>query len=262
VFAPVDRMSTVRLFFSMVASHDLECHQIDIKNAFVQGDLEEEIYMQQPPWFDDGTGSVLTLNKSLYGLKQAPRVWHQTLTAHLFDLGCVQSQSDDALFIYTSNEHEPFYLLLYVDDIRIASKQFSTVEAIKSSLLDKFSGRDLGATKFFLQMSVERDRESRLLVLRQQRHVEKLANVANLNDAWTVRVPIITGLYRDALGDAVTDPTIVTQYKSLLSTLMHLANYTRPDVAFSVSYLARFVNAPTTREWQAKFSIICLLAYL
>jgi hypothetical protein len=62
VFAPVVRMSTVRLFFSMVASHDLECHQIDIKNAFVQGDLEEEIYMQQPPGFDDGTGSVLTLN--------------------------------------------------------------------------------------------------------------------------------------------------------------------------------------------------------
>jgi hypothetical protein len=219
VFAPVVRMNTFRLFFSMVASHDLECHQIDIKNAFVQDDLQEVVYMQQPPGFDDGTGSVLTLNKSLYGFKQAPRVWHQTLNAHLFDLGCAQSQCNGALFTYTPNEHGPVYLLLYVDDIQIASKRLSAVEVVKSSLLDKFSGRDLGATKFFLQMSVERDRESRLLVLRQQRHIEKLADVANLSDAWPVRVPIMTGLYRDALGDTVTDPTVITQYKSLLGTL-------------------------------------------
>ena len=92
VFAPVVRMSTVRLFFSMVASHDLECHQIDIKNAFVQSTLAEEIYMQQPPSFEDGTGSVLVLNKSLYGLKQAPRVdnWLSTSPPAAFDTAFVR----------------------------------------------------------------------------------------------------------------------------------------------------------------------------
>jgi hypothetical protein len=111
---------SVGLFFRKVTSHDLERHQIDIRNAFVQGHLEEGIYMQQPPGFDDGTGSVLTLNRSLYGLKQAPIVWHQMLTAHLFDLGSAQSQSDGVCLL-THQMSINLYLLLYVDDIQIAS---------------------------------------------------------------------------------------------------------------------------------------------
>jgi hypothetical protein len=98
VFAPVVRASTIRLFFSIVAAKDLECHAIDIKNAFIQGDVEEDIYMLQPPGHEDGTDNVLKLQKSLYGLKQAPRVWNRTLTAHLLSMGCVRSQSDGALF--------------------------------------------------------------------------------------------------------------------------------------------------------------------
>ena len=255
VFAPVVRMSTVRLFFSMVASHDLECHQIDIKNAFVQSTLAEEIYMQQPPSFEDGTGSVLVLNKSLYGLKQAPRVWHQTLTAYLFEIGCTQCQSDGALFTLCS-DGVVVYILLYVDDIQIASEQLSRVTAVKKLLLAKFPGRDLGETQFFLQMSVERDRQRKLIVLRQQRHIEKLAEEAGLSDAWPTLIPMITGVYRDTLGAAITDPSVITQYRSLLGALMHLANYTRPDIAFAVSYLARFVTSLTTDKFARVSDII------
>jgi hypothetical protein len=246
VFAPVVRMSTVRLFFSVVASRDLECHSVDIKNAFIQGNLEEHIYMQQPPGFDDGTGAVLLLHKSLYGLKQAPRVWHQTLTAYLFDLGCVQSKSDGALFTFCSARQHRVYVLLYVDDIQIAAEHISEVIEFKKILLAKFPGRDLGETTFFLQMSVERDRERQLIVLRQQRHIEKLADAAGLSEAWPTQIPMITGVYRDPPGQPVSDPNVVTQYKSLLGALMHVANCTRPDVSFAVSYLARFVNSVTT----------------
>jgi hypothetical protein len=143
-----------------------------------------------------------------------------------------------------------------VDDIHIASKRLSTVEVIKSSLLDKCSGRDLAATKFFFQMPVERDRESRLLVPRQQLHIEELADVASLSDAWPVRVPIITGLYRDALGDAVTAPTILLYVNVcwVLSCILRIEH--RPDVEFAVSYLARFVNAPTTDKFAHVVDII------
>jgi hypothetical protein len=257
VFAPVVRMSTVRLFFTVVASQDLECHQIDIKNAFVQGDLDQEIYMQQPPGFEDNTGSVLQLNKSLYGLKQAPRVWHQTLTAHLFEIGCVQSQSDGALFTHHSSDGgSPVYLLLYVDDIQIASAQLSRVTALKKLLLSKFSGRDLGETEFFLQMSVQRIRSTRLIVLRQQRHIDKLADVAGVSDAWPLQVPMMPAVYRDKEGAPVTDTVAITQYKSLLGALMHISNFTRPDVAFAVSYLARFVNALTTDKFARVLDVI------
>jgi hypothetical protein len=136
VFAPVVRMSTVRLFFTVAALQDSECNQIEIKNAFLQGDLDQEIYMQQPLGFEDNTGSVLQLNKSLYGLKKAPRVWHQTLTAHLFEIGFVQSQSDGALFTHHSSDGgSPVYLLVYVDDIQIASAHLSRVTALKKLLL-------------------------------------------------------------------------------------------------------------------------------
>jgi hypothetical protein len=92
VFAPVARRSTVRLFFSVVASRDLECHAIDVSNAFVQSELSEnDLYMQQPPGFNDGSGMVCHLHKSLYGLKQAPRLWHQLLAQFLLDYGFVRS---------------------------------------------------------------------------------------------------------------------------------------------------------------------------
>lgn len=260
VFAPVVRASTVRLFFSVVASHDLECHAIDIKNAFVQSDLAEEIYMQQPPGYEDGSGAVLLLNKSLYGLKQAPRVWHQTLTAHLFDLGCVQSQSDGAMFTFNDGRGSPVYFLLYVDDIQIASEQLPRVTHFKKVLLQKFPGRDLGPTEFFLQMSVQRDRSRRIVVLKQQRHIEKLVDVAGITDARPVSLPMIPTVYRDVTGVAIEDPTAITQYKSLLGALMHISNYTRPDIAFAVSYLARFVTAPTADKFARLLDIIKYLS--
>jgi hypothetical protein len=256
VFAPVVRMSTVRLFFSLVASQDLECHQIDIQNAFVQSDLQEEIYMQQPPGYEDGTSQVLQLNKSLYGLKQAPRVWHQTLTTYLFELGCVQSQSDGALFTYRDDGGSPVYFLLYVDDIQIASQQLSRVAGFKRLLLARFPGRDLGETEFFLQMSVQRDRTRRIVILKQERHIEKLVEASGLEDAWPTRVPMIPSVYRDAQGVQIVDSSAITEYKSLLGALMHISNYTRPDIAFAVSYLARFVNAVTTDKFARVVDII------
>jgi hypothetical protein len=255
VFAPVVRTSTVRLFFSLVASKDLECQQIDIKNAFVQSDLKEEIYMQQPPGCNDGSNNVLLLNKSLYGLKQAPRVWHQTLTTFLFELGCVQSQSDGALFTFDCGGDTVFFLI-YVDDIQIAAKQLTRVQEFKQKLLSKFPGRDLGDTQFFLQMSVIRDRSRRTVALKQQRHIEKLVKEAGLETSHPLKLPMIPTVYRDAQGALVEDPDVITQYKSLLGALMHIANYTRPDIAFAVSYLARFVNVLTTDKFARVVDVI------
>lgn len=127
IFAPVARRSTVRLFFSLVASLDLECHQIDITNAFIQGDLEEQIFMQQPPGFGDGTSNVCHLHKSLYGLKQAPRVWYQTLAHFLLSCGFEQSPSDPAVLYCQHPKYGLIYVMLYVDDIQIACKQLSGV---------------------------------------------------------------------------------------------------------------------------------------
>jgi hypothetical protein len=165
VFAPVVRASTVRWFFSLVASADLECHTIDIKNAFIQSTLDEEIYMLQPPGYGDGSRKVCRLRKSLYGLKQAPRVWNQLLTAHLQSLGFCQCLTDGALFVLQSDKLGLVLVLVYVDDIQIAGKSLESVRSVKSLLLTKFPGTDHQETTYFLQMSVCRDRANRTIVL-------------------------------------------------------------------------------------------------
>ncbi len=259
VFAPVVRASTVRLFFSIVAAQNLECHMVDISNAFVQGDVTNDIYMFQPPGFEDDTSNVLKLRKSLYGLKQAPRVWNQTLTALLLSIGCVRSQSDGALFTLCLSSGTVVYLLVYVDDIQIASRQVTDVEFVKQQILSKFKGRDLGETKFFLQMSVERDRSSRLLVLRQQRHVDQLVRASGLGTAHPKSIPIIVGLYKDPTGEVITDSGVISQYRSLVGAMQHISNYTRPDISFAVSFLARFVNSPTASMFARVQDLICYL---
>ena len=150
VFAPVVRTSTARLFFSIVASLDLICHAIDIKNAFIQGSLQEQIFMQQPAGYDDNTGRACLLNKSLYGLTQAPRVWNKTLSAHIMFLGFVQNKSDGALFMLFSERLGVVLILCYVDDIQIAAKELRSVEIIDEAIVSKFPGKDLGESKYYL----------------------------------------------------------------------------------------------------------------
>ena len=245
VFAPVVRTSTVRLFLSIVASYDLECHSIDIKNAFIQGDVEEQIFMRQPDGYDDSTGRVCILNKSLYGLKQAPRVWNKTLTAFILFLGFVQCRSDGALFMLYTPELGFILILCYVDDIQIASKKLSSVQHIKKAILEKFPGKDTGESRYFLQMTITRNRAERTIYLRQQRHIEKLIDEHELQDAWPLSIPMITNVYKDPSGPTVIDAAAISQYKSIVGALLHISNNTRPDVAFAVAYLARFTAEPT-----------------
>ena len=244
VFAPVVRAESIRLFFTLVAAFDLECHTIDIKNAFVQGLLEEEIYMTQPPGFDDGTGRVCKLIKSLYGLKQAPRVWHETLREHLLFLGCIQCLSDGALFLFSSKKYGLIMILMYVDDLQIAAVKLSAVKFMKKCILDKFPGSDKGDTDYFLQMSVTRDRPNRNIILKQKRHIDDLVEELNLSNAHPRSVPMIEQVHKDPAGTPYKSAADITRYRRLIGILIHIAHYTRPDIAFAVGYLARFNQCP------------------
>ena len=243
VFAPVVRAATIRWFFSLVASADLECHSIDIKNAFILSDLDEEIYMTQPTGFADGSSDVCRLRKSLYGLKQAPRAWNQTLTKHLLSLGCVQCLSDGALFVLSSEDLGEVIILLFVDDIVIASDALPSVEIVKDRILSKFPGTDQGPTTFFLQMTVERNRSKRTLVLKQRRHIEKLLEENGLSESNPLSLPLPVNHQNSPLGDEL-EPDAVTEYKSIIGALMHISSYTRPDISYGVNYLARFTAKP------------------
>jgi hypothetical protein len=251
VFSPVARRSSIRLFFAIAASLDLEFHQLDISNAFVQGDLSEDVCMRQPPGFEDGSSDVCHLHKSLYGLKQAPRVWNKTMEAFLFSLGFMQSPSDGSVFLLTAkseNDTECLVrVLLFVDDMLIAAPDLSIVLSIKKKVLSKFPGKDLGPCTYFLQMVVQRDRQARVVILRQERQIDELVTRMGLSEAHGRTVPMIDGVFRDSTGDCMSEAGL-TEYRSVIGALNYLLVSTRPDIVFSVAYLSRFLKCPTTEK--------------
>jgi hypothetical protein len=151
---------------AVVAVEDLELDQLGVKTAFLNGELEEEIFMRQPLGrCQGGPEMVCNLKKALYGLKQASRAWHLTLKRHLELQGFTASQADPSLYILQNEAGRSVYLLVYVDDLLIAAKRREDVATVKARLLDAFDARDPGPAEFFLGLLIKRDRERKMLWL-------------------------------------------------------------------------------------------------
>ena len=130
--------------------------QLDIKNAFLHGDLEEEIYMEQPPGFvaQGGHGLVCKLKKSLYGLKQSPRAWFGRFSKVLQQFGMTRCESDHSVFLKCSTSNKYIYLVVYVDDIVITGDDYEGIKALKQHLFQNFQTKDLGPLRYFLGIEV------------------------------------------------------------------------------------------------------------
>jgi histone deacetylase 1/2 len=155
-FSPVVKIATIRLVLSVAVSRGWCLRQLDVQNAFLHGVLEEEVYMRQPPGFEDAKRShyVCRLDKALYELKQAPRAWYARLSTKLCDLGFKPSKSDTSLFIYSKNGIV-IYMLIYVDDIIVTSSSTDAVSALLKDLRADFALKDLGELKYFLGIEVK-----------------------------------------------------------------------------------------------------------
>src|SRR5688500_2087707 len=143
-FAPVSKHTTLRALLALVAEEGLHLHPLAVKTAFLNGDLEEDLYMVQPPrYVEGGPRTVCHLRKSLYGLRQAPRAWYAKLKMELEKLGFKESVADAGLFILDKGDHKVF-LMVYVDDMLIASRDLNSVVAVKELLGSVFDVHDLG----------------------------------------------------------------------------------------------------------------------
>jgi histone deacetylase 1/2 len=154
-FSPVVKIATIRLVLSVAVSRGWCLRQLDVQNAFLHGVLEEEVYMSQPPGFEDSTRPhyVCRLDKALYGLKQAPRAWYARLSTKLCDLGFKPSKSDASLFIYSKNGIV-IYMLIYVDDIIVTSSSTKAITALLKDLRTDFALKDLGRQYIFLVSAI------------------------------------------------------------------------------------------------------------
>ena len=155
MFSPVVKPATIRVVLSIATFHSWPIHQMDVKNAFLHGDLNELVYCSQPVGFVDTTrlDHVCRLNKSLYGLKQAPRTWFLRFRAFLLSLGFHGSKSDTSLFILHHGTSIA-YLLVYVDDIILTASSPQTLHHIISALKSEFAMTDMGPLHHFLGINV------------------------------------------------------------------------------------------------------------
>lgn len=238
-FSPVVKPATIRTVLSLSVSRHWPIHQLDVKNAFLHGHLQETVYMHQPAGFRDSQfpDHVCHLQRSLYGLKQAPRAWYHRFARYALQIGFQNSRSDSSLFIYHS-PHATAYLLLYVDDIIITASSSEFLQRTISQLNHEFAMTDLGALNYFLGISVVRS--STGLFLSQQKYAVEIlerANMVNCNPSRTPAEPIQK---LDATGPPVADPSL---YRSLAGALQYLT-FTRPDIAFAVQQLCLYMHDP------------------
>lgn len=163
-FSPVVKSATIHLILSIIVSKGWSLRQLDVQNAFLHGVLEEEVYMQQPLGYIDKVhpSYVCKLDKALYGLKQAPRAWYARLYGKLEQLGFKSSKADTSLFYYNKNGHTLF-VLVYVDDIIVASSSQDATDALLKDLKDDFALKDLGDLHYFLGIEVKRSADDLLL---------------------------------------------------------------------------------------------------
>ncbi|CAI7876649.1 unnamed protein product [Closterium sp. NIES-53] len=174
LFAPVVKPTTLRTLLAGAAIKGWVVKQIDVTTAFLNGVLEEEIFMAQPERFDDGSGRVLRLKKAFYGLKQAPRQWYLKLRGVLEEIGFTPSSADHSLFMLGEGEQRSF-MVVYVDDILIFSPSSDLVKEVMLKLQDKFKCKALGDVSFYLGLHFERDVEKRCMRVHQRKYLEALA---------------------------------------------------------------------------------------
>ena len=247
-YSPVARLTTIRVLLSLAASHGLLVHQMDVKTAFLNGELKEEIYMQQPDGFviDGQERKVCRLIKSLYGLKQAPKQWHDKFNTTLTSVGFVVNEADKCVY-YRHGGGEGVILCLYVDDILIFGTNLKVIEEVKSFLSQNFEMKDLGVADVILNIKLLRDNEGGITLL-QSHYVEKVLSRFGYSDCTPSQTPYDPSvLIRKSKGMAKDQ----LRYSQIIGSLMYLASATRPDIAFAVSKLSRFVSKPGDVHWHA-----------
>ncbi|KAL4011046.1 hypothetical protein IC575_028092 [Cucumis melo] len=243
VFAPVARLETIRLLIALAAQNNWKIFQMDVKSAFLNGYLEEEVYLEQPPGYSvkGQEYKVLKLKKTLYGLKQAPRMWNSRINKYFLDNGYLRCPYEHSLYIKVNGHGDILVVCLYVDDLIFTRNCASMFEDLKKARTQEFEMTDIGLMSYYLGIEVKQSEEG--IFISQERYTREILEKFNMMNSKPVATPVETRtkLSKHEEGDDV-DPSY---FKSLVGSLRYLT-CTRPDILFSVGLVSRFVESPTT----------------
>jgi len=246
-FAPTARMSTLRALLDVAVQKDMVIHQMDVKTVYLHADTDQEIYVEQPEGYEekDSAGNVLycKLKKSLYGLKQSGRMWNSVIHNFFISEGFKQSQSDHCLYL----KHD-IIVLLWVDDLIIASSNMSLMNKFKQSLCQNFRMTDLGKLNWFLGMSFVSGKDN--IKVSQTKYVEKILDRFNMSDCYARNIPCDPSIVNTSTveSDELANATL---YREIVGSLIYIMTGTRPDLCYVVTKLSQYMSKPTKAQLNA-----------
>ncbi|KAJ9542258.1 LOW QUALITY PROTEIN: hypothetical protein OSB04_028764 [Centaurea solstitialis] len=239
-FAPVARLEAIRLFLAFAAHMNFKVYQMDIKNVFLNGKLNEEVYVAQPPGFVDPKfpDHVYKLNKALYGLKQAPRAWYDTLSTFLLSKGFVRGKIDSTLFLKKYPKHI-LLVQIYVDDIIFGSTNPKLCEKFELLMKSEYKMSMMGELTFFLGLQIKQSEKG--IFINQGKYVHEMLKKFDLTSCTPMKTPMAPPLTLDK--DSKGKPIDVTLYRGMIGSLLYLTA-SRPDIMYSTCLCARYQAEP------------------
>lgn len=253
-FAPVVRYESIRMLLAIAASEDLEISKFDVKTAFLNGDLEEELYMEPPPGLEQQQerGLVCKLQRSLYGLKQAPRCWNSKFVNFLNQFHFMQIESDKCVFIGNISE-EKVYLALYVDDGLVISRSTAAINKILQYLKKCFQ-ITIDDANLFVGLQLARNKLTHQISIKQTSYIKKIITKFKMEDAKPSAIPMDPGkqLHRPKEEEKLEG----IPYREAIGALLFVARLTRPDIEFAVNRLSQFLTCYGQEHWNAVKTII------
>ncbi|GJW50205.1 retrotransposon protein, putative, ty1-copia subclass [Tanacetum coccineum] len=246
-FSPVADIRAIRILIAIAAFYDYEIWQMDVKTAFLNGHLSEEVYMVQPEGFVNPKypNRVCKLKRSIYGLKQASRQWNKRFDDEIKKFGFTQNRDEPCVYMKASGSNVTF-LILYVDDILIMGNHIPMLQDVKSYLGRCFAMKDLGEAAYILGIKIYRDRSKRLIDLCQSAYIEKILKRFYMENFKRGSIPMQEKLKLSKLQGASTPAEVKRMqnipYASAVGFIMYVVRCTRPDVAFTQNITKRFLK--------------------
>ena len=248
-FSPVVRFSSIRCLLAFAVQNDLLIHQMDVETAFLNGKLDEEIYMQQPEGYvkPGEEHLVCKLEKSLYGLKQSSRCWNKVFQECIEKIGFIQASADPCVF--TRNDALTI-IGVHFDDLMILARNITQMRSVKDSLKLQFKMKDMGELHYYVGVCIVQDVKNKQVFLHQGHYVEKMVEKFAQTEAKPVSTPadLNVKLQKE---DGFSKPVDVTSYQSIVGSLLYTAIETRPDIAQAVGVVSKFCANPTQNHLTA-----------
>lgn len=241
-YAPVVRYTSIRFLMALAARNNLKIHQMDVVTAFLQGDINEEVYLEQPEGFSDNSNKVCKLNRAIYGLKQAGRQWNVKLDETLKSYGLKNCVMDPCIY-YDQNLN--LIIAIYVDDFLIFYKDEEKLKKLKQSLSLDFKMKDMGTAKGCLGIRINQTEDS--IELDQSIYVEEILKRFGMEECKPVKNPADTNVKLSNDENMIEN----VPYQQAVGCLLFLAQATRPDISFAVNNVSRFNNCHSEAHWNA-----------